>query len=61
MEIIQQSAHTIHHEVMWFERVVDTALTLYFKNESEFDSIYAHQPPEIDIVCLLYTSDAADE
>ncbi|MBL1232846.1 MAG: ATP-binding protein [Flavobacteriales bacterium] len=55
MEIIQQSAHTIHHEVMWFERVVDTALTLYFKNESEFDSIYAHQPPEIVTIDSPYT------
>lgn len=47
MEIIYETANIIQQEIMWFERVVDTALTLYFKNESEFDTIYAHQPPEL--------------
>tara|TARA_B110000240_G_scaffold198017_1_gene255823 strand:+ start:668 stop:2038 length:1371 start_codon:yes stop_codon:yes gene_type:complete len=49
MEIItDQSAQTIQREITWFESVVDTSLTLYFKNESAFDSIYAHTPPEFE-------------
>lgn len=54
MEIIYQSAHTIQQEIIWFERVVDTALTLYFKNESEHESIYAHKPPVIEAVDTAY-------
>lgn len=47
MEIIQNSAIAIQNEISWFERVVDTSLTLYFNNESKFESIYEHTPPEV--------------
>lgn len=55
MEVINQAAYTIHQEVIWFEKVVNTALTLYFKNESEHDSIYDHHPPELNEVNSTYT------
>lgn len=41
-------ASQLEKEISWLNQVVDTALTLYFKNESEFDSIYAISPPEFD-------------
>jgi len=48
MEVKENNAaHTIQREITWFESVVDTQLTLYFRNKSEFDSIYSHTPPEI--------------
>ena len=42
MEIntIEHNAHTIQQEIIWFETVVNTALTLYFKNECQYESIY---------------------
>lgn len=49
MEIAVTSfAASVEREITWFESVVDTALTLYFKNESTLTSIYEHQPPTID-------------
>ena len=49
MEVTENiGAQTIEHEIAWFEKVADTDLVLYFKNESEFDSIYAHQPPNLE-------------
>ncbi|MCB0401169.1 MAG: ATP-binding protein, partial [Flavobacteriales bacterium] len=47
MEIVYESAQVIQNEIRWFERVVDTALTLYFQNESEHESVYAHQSPDL--------------
>lgn len=48
MEIIQQAANTIQKEIAWFESVLNTCLALYFKNECEFDSIYALSPPSLE-------------
>ena len=48
MEVKENNtAQTIQKEINWFESVVDTRLTLYFRNKSEFESIYSHTPPEI--------------
>lgn len=55
MEMINQTTYRIQQEIEWFERVVDTALTLYFKNESQHDSIYVHEPPKLDTVDSAYT------
>ncbi len=47
MEVIEKLAKTVGQEVEWFQKVVDTALTLYFKNESEVGSVYSIAPPKI--------------
>ncbi len=39
-------AISLNQELDWFEKVVDTALTLYFQNESNVDSIFEHNAPE---------------
>jgi AAA+ superfamily predicted ATPase len=48
MEDIDRIAITIEREILWFEAVVNTALSLYFQNESKYDSIREHMPPSID-------------
>ncbi len=55
MEMISDSAHTIQSEISWFERVTGTTLTLYFENESEFESIYAHNPPDLSDSVSAYS------
>jgi len=40
-------ASTIQREIAWFETVVDTGLTIYFKNESKYQSFYEHTPPDL--------------
>lgn len=47
MEITDRLAHTINREIDWFKAVVDTALTLYFKNESDKESIFSIAPPDV--------------
>ncbi len=47
MEISQLLAHTIEREINWLQQVIDTSLTLYFKNESSIESVYLHQPPDL--------------
>lgn len=48
MEIIAHSAKVLQREVNWFEAVVDTALTLYFKNESQVKSVFELTPPALE-------------
>ena len=48
MEYITKIARTLESEIAWFERVANTALSLYFQNESEFDSIRDLHPPSLD-------------
>ena len=48
MEDIGKTALTLKWEIAWFEAVVTTALSLYFQNESDHSSVYAHEPPNID-------------
>ncbi len=63
MEIITHSAKALQREVDWFETVVDTALTRYFKNESAVTSVYEHTPPPHDEKALdgysLFTKEHA--
>jgi len=47
MEIEEKLAKIIHQEIEWFKKVVDAALILYFKNESDIDSVYSILPPKI--------------
>ncbi|MCW5519051.1 ATP-binding protein [Aureitalea sp. L0-47] len=48
MEIIKKLADSIGQEIVWFEAVANTALTLYFQNNDGDTSIYDHKPPAID-------------
>lgn len=47
VNLLEHNAQTIYQEIAWFETVVNTALTLYFKNESEFESIYDIGLPDL--------------
>jgi len=48
MEVIREISQTLTKEIAWLESVIDTSLTLYFKNESKFTSVLEITPPEID-------------
>lgn len=48
MEIIVNTSIAIEREIKWFEAVVDTSLTIYFQNESEYGSIFEHEPDEFE-------------
>lgn len=49
MEIAEENITTaLSTELTWLNTVVDTALTLYFKNETEYKSVEEINPPEID-------------
>lgn len=48
MNPLEKNAQTIAGELQWFEQVVDTALKLYFRNETEHASIYACKPPDLE-------------
>ena len=47
MEIIEKKhSKAIVAELEWFECIINTSLTLYFNNESEYQSIEEIKPPE---------------
>lgn len=54
MEIISHIANTLKREISWFETVVNTALSLYFYNETTFNSVYEHIPPKLEADNSLY-------
>ncbi|MBL4663868.1 MAG: ATP-binding protein, partial [Flavobacteriaceae bacterium] len=45
---VTKIAKTLQDEVAWFEAIVNTALSLYFKNKSAFDAVKEHAPPSLD-------------
>ena len=47
MEIIKKLAQSIGQEIIWFESVANTALSLYFQNNEATVSIYDHAPPDL--------------
>ncbi|WP_290291316.1 ATP-binding protein [Lutimonas halocynthiae] len=47
MEVIKNLANSLENELIWFQAVVNTALTLYFKNESKETSIKDHAAPSL--------------
>lgn len=49
MEDVTKIAQTLQVEIAWFEAVVNTALSLYFKNESDFESVKELDPPSLDM------------
>ncbi|WP_340065858.1 ATP-binding protein [Ascidiimonas aurantiaca] len=44
----KNTAKVLGEEIRWFEKVVDTRLTLYFKNESDHACVFEHAPPQFD-------------
>ena len=57
MESITQSAAlAIEKEIAWFESVVDVGLTLYFKNESQYQSIFELLPPDTTELISPYSA-----
>ncbi len=48
MEDVAKSAYTLNREIIWFESVVNTALSLYFQNESNHSSVSEQKPPDIE-------------
>ncbi len=56
MESINKIAKTIIKEIQWFETVVNTALSLYFQNESAYSSVREHTPPLIEEKDSIYAS-----
>lgn len=46
--LIANTAQTVDQEINWFQSVVDVGLTLYFKNEIQYHSIYEVLPPEVN-------------
>lgn len=44
---ILNAAQTIEQEIQWFESVVDVGLTLYFKNDTSYQSIYELAPADV--------------
>lgn len=48
MEIIQENNTLfMDAEFEWFEKVIDTSLTLYFQNESAYTSVFEIMPPQV--------------
>jgi AAA+ superfamily predicted ATPase len=47
MEIIKKLADSIGQEIVWFEAVANTALSLYFQNNDTGASIFDHNPPDV--------------
>ena len=45
MEDVTKIAQTLKGEIAWFETIVNTALSLYFKNDTDFDSVKELEPP----------------
>lgn len=56
MESIDKIAITVKKEIHWFEAVVNTALSLYFQNESSYNSVREHTPPAIEEQDSVYAS-----
>jgi len=48
MEDVTKIAQTLQGEIAWFEATVNTALSLYFKNESDYESIKELHPPQLE-------------
>lgn len=48
MEDVSKIAKTLQGEIAWFETVVNTALSLYFKNDNDFESVKELVPPKLD-------------
>lgn len=47
MAVIEKLVETIHRELVWFQKIVDTSLSFYFKNESPMESVYSIIPPDL--------------
>ncbi len=45
--IHKPAAHTLQHDMLWLEAVIEVALALYFKNEQKYSNVKALTPPEI--------------
>jgi len=44
----QHNANSLERELDWFNRVLDTAIKLYFEQDSSLDSIQQISPPDLD-------------
>lgn len=44
---LELNAHDIHLELLWFEKVLDTRIKLYFQNETGYQSIFDITPPDL--------------
>lgn len=53
--LIDNAAIAIQEDINWFESIIDTSLTLYFKNESEISTIYDILPPDLKGIKTPYT------
>ena len=49
MTVSKANASTVQREIDWFSRVLETRISLYFKQECEHQSIYDIPVPEFDI------------
>ncbi len=56
METIDKIAVTVRKEIQWFEKVVNTALSLYFRNETLQTSVLEHTPPDVTIDDSIYAN-----
>lgn len=56
MERITKIAETINQEISWFEQLVNTALSLYFKNETAYTTVQEHTPPDITTSDSVYAT-----
>jgi AAA+ superfamily predicted ATPase len=54
MEDLKLMAESLKQEIAWFERVVATAMALYFQNESELSSVREIEPPSLNGDSSLY-------
>ena len=55
MEIaLQKLAEVLEQEISWFEQLVDTSLTLYFKNDGPYHSLFEILPPDLNQNETLY-------
>lgn len=45
---IAKNAQTLELELHWLARVIETRFKLYFNKESEYDSVFAVEPPDLN-------------
>lgn len=54
IEALNRNAEVVYREMRWFEQVTDTALKLYFEQESEFKDVFDIEPPDYGVLEVPY-------